>query len=196
MNAILLIIFPFIWLVILLTIYALFREKQKNINVKLLVLYVLFMGMLGPVGEVFVGTLYNLAFGQPLWQYKVLPTHHAYTSLYAPVIWGVSGAYLYYIHEHIRLFKQKSKWLQATIRMFETIFFEATLNVSFWILTGSLIFYYLPADLWHVTSIQTLPFYFILSLIVMKSMKRLRKDPVYYSALFGLLTLVVVYLAN
>jgi hypothetical protein len=154
------------------------------------------MGMLGPVGEVFVGTLYNLAFGQPLWQYKVLPTHHAYTSLYAPVIWGVSGAYLYYIHEHLRLFKQKSKWFQAAMCMLETIIFEAMLNLSFWLITGGLIFYYSPADLWHVTSIQTLPFYYILGLIVLKSTKRLRKDPAYYSALFGFLTLVVVYMAT
>lgn len=193
---VLLVIFPALWLAILLILYILFGGRLKNINAKLLILYALFMAMLGPVGEIFVGTLYNLAIGQPLWQYRILPTHHAYTSLYAPVIWGVSGAYLYWTHEHVRLFSRKSMWLQAVGRMLETIFVEATLNVSFWMISGGLIFYYLPTDLWHVTSLQTLPFYFILGLIVMKSMKRLRKDPVFYSALFGFLALVVVYITN
>ena len=196
MNVALLIIFPFLWLLALLIIYLIFGGKLKKVDTKLLLLYVSFMAMLGPVGEIFVGTLYHSAFGQPLWQYAILPTHNAYTSLYAPVIWGVSGAYLYYIHESLQLFRRKSKWFQATSRMLETILFEAALNVSFLVFSTSLIFYYLPADLWHVTSLQTLPFYFILGLIVMKSMKRLKKDPVFYSALFGFLTLVVVYLAN
>jgi hypothetical protein len=194
MNTVLLLIFPVLWLAILLILYILFDGKLKNINTKLLILYVLFMAMLGPVGEVFVGSLYNLAIGQPLWQYRILPTHHAYTSLYAPVIWGVSGVYLYLIHEHVRLFSRKSMYIQAVARMLETIFVEAALNVSFWIISGGLIFYYLPADLWHATSLQTLPFYFILGLIVMKSMKRLRKNPVFYSALFSFTTLVAVYI--
>jgi hypothetical protein len=196
MNTVLFVIFPVLWLVVLLILYVLFGGKLKDINAKLLILYVLYMAMLGPVGEIFVGTLYNLVIGHPLWQYKVAPTHHAYTSLYAPVIWSISGAYLYCIHEHVRLFSQKSKWLQAFGRMLETIIVEAALNVCFWIISGGLIFYYLPADLFHVTSLQTLPFYFILGLIVMKSMKRLRKDPVFYSALFGFLAFVIVYIAN
>lgn len=191
----LLIIFPIIWLSLLLILF-LISGKLKSIDIKLLVLYVAFMAMLGPLGEVFVDSLYTLAFGQPLWQYRVLPTHHAYTSLYAPVIWGVSGAYLYYLHESVRLFSNKSKRFQATYRTVETIVAEAALNISFLILSGGLIFYYLPGDLWHVTSLQTLPFYFILSLLVMKSINRLKKDPVFYSFLFGFITLVVVYLAK
>ena len=154
------------------------------------------MATLGPIGEIVVGTFYEAVIGQPLWQYKILPTHQAYTSLYAPVIWGISGAYLYYIHEILRAFSSMSKWFQATSRMFETILVESLLNISFLLISGSLIFYYLPADLFHITSLQTLPFYFILGIVVMKSIKRLKADPLFYSAMCLFMMFVVVYLTS
>lgn len=191
-----LIIFPFIWIVILLGVYLLKGYKLKDIDFKLLTLYIIFMAMLGPIGEIFVGTLYQAAFGQPLWQYTIFPTHNGYTSLYAPVIWGISGVFLYCFHEAFGVFKKKPQWVQLVSRTFETITFEALLNVSFFVVSGALIFYYLPGDLFHITSLQTLPLYFILSIILMKTMKRLRKDPVFYSKFFTLILIATVYMTN
>lgn len=109
MNVLVLIVFPLIWLTILTIAFLLTGGKFKKINFKLLFLYVAFMAMLGPIGEIFVGTFYEAFVGQPLWQYQILPTHNTYTSLYAPVIWGISGVLLYYIHEELRIFRHASK---------------------------------------------------------------------------------------
>lgn len=78
--------------------------------------------------------------------------------------------------------------------MFETITFEVLLNISFFALSGVLMFYYLPSDLWHVTSVQTLPFYFVLSIAVMKLIKRMKSRPAVFSVLSLFLMIVVVYL--
>lgn len=190
-----LLIFPILWLAVLILAYFLLPRKHE-LNFRLLALYISFMAMLGPVGEVFVGTFYEAAFGSPLWQYEIFPIHTAYTSLYAPVIWGVAGAYVYYTHEILRVWSQRPKLHKATLHMFETITVEALLNISFLALTGGLIFYYTPGDLWHITSLQTLPFYFVLGLIVIVSMKRMREHALFNAIMSLGLMFVFVYLTN
>ena len=186
------VIFPFLWVALFVGLWF-FASSRPQIDVRQLLLYVAFMAMIGPVGEVFVGTLYEALVGVPLWQYKILPIHHGYTSLYAPVIWGISGVSLYYLNDIRRVWSHKSKVQKAALSMVETITLEAALNVSFLLLSGSLIFYYTPGDLWHVTSLQTLPFYFGLGFIIQSSIKRMRKDTLFFAAMCGLLTLVFVY---
>lgn len=193
MTTFVLIIYPLLWIAILAMIYFLFA-KNHQINFRHLALYISFMAMLGPVGEIFVGTFYEAVVGQPLWQYNVFPTHNAYTSLYAPVIWGLSGAYLYFTHEVLRVWWKKPKLQKASVYMLETIVAEVLLNVTFLLLSGGLLFYYLPADLWHVTSLQTLPFYFVLGVVILASMKRLKDHALFSSAMCISLLLVVVYL--
>lgn len=190
-----LIIFPILWLAALGGIYIL-TSKGAKLNINLLILHVAFMAMLGPIGEILVGTLYELVFGYPLWQYQVLPTHNAYTSYYAPVIWGIAGAYLYFTHEILRAFSKKRKLIRTSVVMVETILVEAALNLSFLAISGNLIFYYTPGDLAHITSLQTLPFYFGLGLVVLSSIKRLRRDPVFYIAMCSSLMFVTVYLTS
>jgi hypothetical protein len=183
------------WLLLLAAIHFIFTKKRK-IDYKLLILYISFMAMAGPFGEIVVGTFYESIAGFPLWQYQILPTHNAYTSLYAPVIWGIAGAFLYYSSEILKVWTTKPKVQKASLIMFETILFEATLNLSFLALSGSLIFYYTPGDLWHITSLQTLPFYFLLGFGVMSSIKRMREHRRFYSALCLSLMFVVVYLTS
>lgn len=191
-----LLLFPLLWLALLAALYFFKGYKLKDLEPKLLLLYVVFMATLGPVGEIFVGTIYETVVDQPLWQYQVMPTHDGYTSLYAPVIWGVSGAFLYVFHELMGIFKQKSRWFQVGFRTFETISLEAALNISFFLLSGGLIFYYLPGDLFHITSLQTLPFYYILNILIVKSMKRIKRSPVFFCAFFILILLVTVYMTH
>jgi len=195
MSATLLILFPLMWLLLLTALHLVFTKK-KRIDYKLLILYVSFTAMIGPFGEIVVGTFYESIAGYPLWQYQIFPTHNAYTSLYAPVIWGVAGAFLYYSNEILRIWVTKTKARKASLLMLETILVEAILNVSFLALTGSLIFYYTPGDLQHVTSLQTLPFYFLLGFGILSSIKRMREHKRFYSAFCLSLMLVVVYLTS
>lgn len=193
MNEFQLILFPILWLILPIAGY-LILYRHKKIDLKLLLLYVSFMAMIGPIGEVFVGTLYEAFVGQALWQYKIFPIHHAYTSLYAPVIWGISGVFLYWMNEIAAVWDGKRKAQKAILQMVETITLETALNVSFLLLTGGLMFYYLPGDLWHVTSVQTLPFYFVLGLVVPATIHHMKDYRRFFSALCFCLMIVVVYM--
>jgi hypothetical protein len=154
------------------------------------------MAMLGPIGEISVGAFYNSVFGHPLWLYKVLPTHEGYTSYYAPVIWGIAGAGLYFAREILGLLKTRRRFVQALFIMLETILFESLLNISFLLFTGGYLFYYTPGDLFHITSLQTLPFYFIFGFVVMDFIKQLKKDPLLNATMFALIMFVVVFLTH
>lgn len=79
--------------------------------------------------------------------------------------------------------------------MIETIIVEVIANLAFLAVTGILLFYYTPSDLFHVTSVQTLPFYYLFALIVLKSIKRFRDDWRYFSLMLLLIMVVVVYMA-
>ena len=193
--AIVLVLFPLAWLALLSVLYVVFMKKSK-INYSLLVLYISFTAMIGPFGEILVGTFYELIIGHPLWQYQIMPTHNTYTSLYAPIIWGIAGVVLYFSNELLKVWAEKHKLQKALFFMVETILVEVLLNLTFLVLAGGLIFYYLPGDLLHVTSFQTLPFYFILGVGTMVSIKRMRKHPGYFSALCILLMCITVYLTS
>lgn len=170
--------------------------KKCRIDWRMLLLYVSFLAMIGPVGEVFVGTLYQAVAGVPLWHYQFAPIHHGYTSLFAPVIWGLSGVLLYASQELLRLGKGRTQLVHGAIVMVETIAFEAILNLGFLLASGALLFYYTPGDLWHVTSLQTLPFYFLFGIVTTKAIKRFRTDWRFFSAMCLLLTVVFVYFAR
>lgn len=169
------------------------RYRRVNINWRLLILYTAFTAMIGPIGEVFVGTVYSLVFSEPLWQYQVLAIHNGYTSLFAPVIWGVSGVLLYVSRELLGLKHSSRVRYQALVIMFETILFEALLNIGFLLLSGTLLFYYTPGDLAHVTSLQTLPFYFLFGLVFIKTIKRFALDPRFFTLMSLMLLIVFVY---
>lgn len=61
---------PTLWLTVLGTVLAVQKVRP---NWQHLWLYMVFMSMLGPVGEIFVGTMYQAVFGVPLWQYQFFP---------------------------------------------------------------------------------------------------------------------------
>ena len=124
------------------------------------ILYVAFMAMLGPIGEVFICTIYHGLFGERLWFYQLAPIHHGYTSLYAPVIWGIYGGYLGLVEPLLRQWKLlKKKYALALFISFETLVLELLFNVLHRLITGEYLFFYTPPDLWHATSVQTIPFY-------------------------------------
>jgi hypothetical protein len=144
-------------------------------------LYVATMAALGVCGEVLVGTFYAHFFHQPLWQWQVFPIYKGYTSLYAPFLWGVYGLQLYLFHENLAKRGITADRMIALIFGAESIILEILLNLSFLALFGHYIFYYTPGDLWHFTSIQTFPFFFIASLVFTKAIRRERAKHMHFT---------------
>lgn len=176
---------------------CLIAKKWKRIHVPLMAVYFFTVALIGLFGEIFLDTVYNAVVGHPLWYYNILPIHCGYTSSYAIVTWGLYGFHLYLLHETLaaRWSIIKAKHL-ALIFSIEALILEALLTLSARAVFGKYLYYYVPGDLWHVTSFQNIPFYFICGMVVLKTLRRFRADPRFFSIMSAFLLLVLVFMAR
>ena len=184
-----LVLFSLFWIVFIYTCNSIFQKKFLIPDYKISLLYISTVALIGVFGEVFINSIYNFVFGVPLWEYHLFPIHNSYTSYYSLYIWGLYGFHLYLFHNN-RNSTAKNIAIMISI---EAIILEVIFNSSFLLLTGQFIFYYLPNDLWHVTSLQAIPFYFLAGLIIVKSLKRFLKDPFFFTIMTFLITVVFVF---
>jgi hypothetical protein len=173
MHLVTLILYALGWIAAVYLFNAALARRFQRVR-KAAFLYVATMAALGVCGEVLVGTFYAHFFHQPLWLWQVFPIYHGYTSLYAPFLWGIYGFQLYLFHDNLAKRGITAERTIALIFGAESIILEILLNLSFLALFGMYIFYYTPADLWHFTSIQTFPFFFIASLVFTKAIRHER----------------------
>ena len=171
----------------------------KPLELPKLLVYFLTTAAIGLFGEIFLNTVYNFFVGQPLWYYRIAPIYGGYTSSYAIVTWGLYGFHFYLLHDTL-----KTKWSivrtrhLALIISVEALLLESLLTLSAKPVFGTLMYNYTPSDLWHVTSIQNIPFYFIFGAVATKTLLRARKDPLFFSlgSIFLLVVLLVVTHVN
>jgi hypothetical protein len=78
----------------------------------------------------------------------------------------------------------------------EALILEALLTISARVFLGRYLYYYLPSDLWHVSSFQNFPFYFICGIVTLATLKRFRSDPVFFSFMSASLLAVLLILAK
>jgi hypothetical protein len=194
MHPLSLILFALLWLAIIYLLNSIIAQGWKKIEPKQALVYFFTVALIGVFGELFLDTAYNYIVGHPLWRYEILPIQNAYTSTGAVVVWGLYGLHLYLLHGTLG-----SKWSinktrhLALIFSVEALVFEALLTISAKLLLGKFVYYYIPGDLWHVTSIQNLPFYLICGFFILGTLKRFRKEPLFFSSMSALLLLVVVF---
>jgi hypothetical protein len=131
------------------------------------------------VCEVCLGKLYHLLTGQPLWQYRVWPIHDGYTSALNFIVWPVYGYYLYFLHQvlHTRRIVIRPRWLQGVASGIDGPLLEILANGFFLLFYGTFYFYYLPGDLRHYTSVQVMPLYMIMGVILTLLLEYLRQRP-------------------
>lgn len=183
------------WAVAIYALNCLVAGRLKSIEPKQFTLYFTTVALIGLFGEIFLDSAYDFLVGHPLWYYNILPIQNGYTSSYAILTWGLYGFHLYLLHGSLQ-----AKWSITKTKHLELIFslealvLEALLTISAKIFLGKYMYYYLPADLWHVSSFQNIPFYFICGLVVLKTLKRFRSDPVFFSAMSTALLFVLVFL--
>lgn len=194
MNALSLTLFAVVWLCIVYLLNSLIAKKFKKIDPKQAILYFASIGTIGVFGEIFLDTIYNYFVGTPLWQYNILPIHNGYTSAYAPIVWGIFGFHVYLLHDTLRVKYSivKARYL-ALLLCFEALILEAILTLSSLLVFGTLMYYYFPGDLWHVSSFQNVPFYFICGVLIVKTTKNFKKSPVFFTVLSLFFTSVAVF---
>lgn len=189
--------FTLFWLIILYVLNCLIAGKIKRIEPLQALVYFSTIAMIGIFGEIFLDSIYNLVVGHPLWYYNIAPILDGYTSKFAIVTWGLYGFHLYMLHGSLsdRWAITKTRHLSLIIAV-EALFLEALLTLSAKPFFGEYMYYYLPSDLWHVSSFQNIPFYFIFGIVAVKTLTRFRKDPIFFSALSLSLTFVLAFLAH
>ncbi len=131
------------------------------------------------VCEVWLGKLYYLLVGKPLWQYRVWPIHDGYTSALNFIIWPVYGYYVYFVHQVLaaKRVNIKPAWLKGLASGFDGPLLEILANGFFLLFYGTFYFYYLPGDLRHFTSIQVIPLYMVMGVILSLVLDRLLLRP-------------------
>jgi len=188
-------LFAAAWAVIIYGLNCLIARQWKRLEFKPALLYFSTVALIGLFGEIFLDATYKAVVGHPLWYYNILPIHGGYTSSYAVITWGLYGLHLYMLHDSLA-----SRWSitrkRHLVLLFsvEALLLEALLTLSARLVFGRYLYYYLPGDLWHVTSVQNFPFYFICGLVVLGTLKRFRADPVFYSGMSLFLLYVLVFL--
>jgi hypothetical protein len=132
------------------------------------------------VCEVLLGKLYYLLVGKPLWQYRVWPIHDGYTSALNFIIWPVYGYYIYFVHQVLaaKRVNIRPAWLKGLASGIDGPLLEILANGFFLLFYGTFYFYYLPGDLRHFTSIQVVPLYMVMGVILSLVLDRLLLRPV------------------
>jgi hypothetical protein len=187
--------FSLIWAIIIYFFNCLLAKKFVVPNPKIALVYISCITVVGVFGEVFIDSVYNFFIGEPLWVYHLLPIHNGYTSYYSLFIWGLYGFHLYLFHENLKGRNIYSEKKMPLIIAVEAITLELLFNISHLWFFGSYIFYYLPNDLWHLTSFVAVPFYFFAGFILIKSLKRFIKDPLFFIIMSYLFAGVLVFMA-
>jgi hypothetical protein len=192
-----LILFGFGWLVIIYASNCFIAKRLKRVKLKTALVYFLATALIGLFGEIFLDTAYNAVVGHPLWYYNILPIYGGYTSSYAIVTWGLYGLHLYLLHDSLqsRWSITKTKHL-VIIFALEALVLESLLTLSARFVFGKFLYYYLPGDLWHVTSVQNFPFYFICGLVLFKTLDEFKKSPRYFSMLSTFLLFVLLIVTH
>jgi len=131
------------------------------------------------VCEVYLGKLYHLVTGRPLWQYRVWPIHEGYTSALNFIIWPVYGYYFYLLHQVLRTRRItiRPRWLKGIASGFDGPLLEILANGFFLLFYGTFYFYYLPDDLRHYTSIRVMPLYMVMGVILTLLLDYLQERP-------------------
>ncbi|MCW9023842.1 MAG: hypothetical protein OQK73_04095 [Gammaproteobacteria bacterium] len=170
-----------------------------NLDKYLITLYATTVFLLAVICEVGVNTIYTGFIGEQLWQYHIMPRHGGDISLMAPLLWSAYGVHLYFVEQTYGLrlpaFLKRYK-ATALLHGFDApLIFEVSGNLIFLALLGQYYAYYLPGDLFHLTSLRVIPIYIVCIFIGLLVLHWLEKQRRHWTIPAGLFSSGVVFLA-
>jgi hypothetical protein len=108
--------------------------------------------------EIILDTLFVKFIGQPGWLYKIWPIHHGYTSGVGMFMWPLYGFFVYCMNSAIetnpRLVNINNGAAKTYLYALDAMALEILTNIFSILLYSTYLFYYLPDDLLHFTTIQ------------------------------------------
>jgi hypothetical protein len=158
---------------------SLLTRQWIRIDTYRLVLSMAVAFLVAVVCEVYLGKLYFLLTGERLWQYRVWPIHDGYTSMLNFIIWPVYGYYLYFLQQVLQqnAITIRPQWLKGLLSGIDGPLLEILANGFFLLFYGTFYFYYLPGDMRHYTSVQVVPLYMVMGVILTVLLEALLRKP-------------------
>lgn len=142
-------------------------QKFLSVNFPRLVLFMgcTFFGAMWC--EILLDTLFVKFIGQPGWIYKIWPIHHGYTSGVGMFMWPLYGFFIYFLNNAIetspRLVAINNGAAKVFLFTIDAMVLEILANTFSILMYHTYLFYYLPNDLLHFTTIQIFIPYLLVS---------------------------------
>lgn len=168
-------------------------RRFKKIHLSRALMYISAVAMIGATVEIFVDTIYKHMFHDVLWHYNFFPIHHAYTSQASPVLWGALGFYIYLMHHSYEKWTRRELVTLSILFSIEAIVVEGLADLISKPFMGKLIYYYHPSNLWHLTSLQGIPFYFLTGILILQTIHWFKSSPHYFAFISTWVTGITVF---
>lgn len=195
MDANLIVFFLYLAAAVYLAGFAL-SDSSTQVNIKELFMWSGALAMIGCISEVAINSFCRAVFDSPLWIYQVTPIHHGDTSVFAFFQWSLYGYHLYFVDKKIRSFKVKyEEYIFTFLLAVDALLLEMFVNVSSNFFLDTFIFYYLPGDIGHLTTLAVFPFYLLGGAILIGMFKRFLNDPMFFGTLSYSIAFIFVFLA-
>lgn len=171
-------------------------NSSTQVRAKEVYMYSGTLALIGCISEVAINSFCRAAFDSSLWVYQVTPIHHGDTSIFAFFQWSLYGYHLYFVHQKIQSLDVKYKEYIFTVFLaVEALLLEILVNVSSNFFLNTFIFYYLPGDMGHLTTIFVFPFYLLGGAILIGIFSRFLKDPMFFGTLSFSVAFIFVFLS-
>lgn len=137
--------------------------------------------LLALIAEATVNPVYTSLTGHKLWEYRVLPLYDGNVSALGLLVWTAYGVHLHFTLQTLKA-RLPRRWRgasgQALVIGFEApLIAEVSGNLVFLLIAGEYYAYYLPADVFHLTSFQVVPIYMICVFVGLVVLELLEKLP-------------------
>ncbi|MDZ4220481.1 MAG: hypothetical protein U1D70_15865 [Methylobacter sp.] len=171
-------------------------NSPAPIKIKEVYLYSGTLALIGCISEVAINSFCRAVFDSPLWIYQVTPVHGGDTSTFAFFQWSLYGYHLYYVQKKLQSFNFKHEEAIFVFALsIDALLLEIFVNLSSLFFLDTFIFYYLPGDIGHLTTIFVFPFYLLGGAILIGIFNRFLKDPLFFGTLSFSIAFIFVFLA-
>jgi hypothetical protein len=133
------------------------------------------MGALGPLSEININSLCIYFLGSPLWVYHVLPVHGGSTSMVMSIFWPTYGWHIYFFHTALRRRYGLTDNVDLSLLFgIDGILMETLVNIFTITLFSTFVFYYIPNDLSHLSTVNVYVIYALAGYVWAKVIHYLR----------------------
>jgi hypothetical protein len=171
-------------------------KSPSEVRIKEVYMYSGTLALIGVISEVAINSFCRATFQSPLWVYLVTPVHNGDTSMFAFFQWALYGYHLYFVKKKIHYLNLKHEaYIFVLVLSVEALLLEIFVNISSSYFLDTFIFYYVPEDMGHMTSIYVFPVYLLGGAILNETFKRFLRDPLFFGNLSFSIAFIFVFLA-